>query len=160
MSPRIRILLLSIAAASFLRAADPVATVSDDDVRFGKVKIIGCLGVPIGDYVTIEGIPCLQTMGDKTYPTFEDIEKHGVQSLEVYFVNGMPLKAPVTIWLSGDVKYPPAKRYTIRGVQTASLTPRDLQDPQEPPQNLDLPQVYDPFTVRFLVTKILKAETE
>jgi len=29
-----------------------------------------------------------------------------------------------------------------------------------PPQNLDLPQVYDPFTVRFLVTKILKAETD
>jgi len=150
-------ILFALAVANPLQAADPVATLTKDDIFTGRGAVIGDLGVSLTEYITVEGVPIAPSKGRKRYPSFDEIAKNGVTMLEVYAVNGTPLSHPRIIHLSGENKFAPANIYTLRGYQTLLIAPVGL-DPQET-REFDLPQVTEPLRYRFVPTKVIKVET-
>ena len=61
---------------------------------FPQKKIVGPLGLPLGEYITIEGKPCTVGFGGTVkFQPLEEISKAGVHSLEAYRVNGVEIEA-------------------------------------------------------------------
>jgi hypothetical protein len=119
---------------------------------FPKKKIVGPLGgLPLGEYMTIEGKPCAVGFGGIVKSqSLEEISNAGVHSLEVYRVNGVELQAPVIITFTRSAKFKPANYYAVRGYQTGEFGPANL-DPHDP--EASVPQTNYQFWIRFVDTK-------
>lgn len=150
------LLLLAVFSVSTIHATEPAVTITRDDMLARRATVIGDLGVPITEYLTVEGVPVAPTKTGTRYPSFAEIEENGVTRLKVYAVNGASLARPVVVILSGETKFPPANVYTLRGYQTLLIHPAG-PDPQET-KEFDLPQVTESDRYRFVPTKVLKAE--
>jgi hypothetical protein len=102
-----------------------IAFAEDNTISYTELfnkKIIGPLGYPLGEYVTIEGKPCVVGFGSAiSYPTQKDILRFGVQSLEASKVNGVALAKPVIIRFDKNHKYDPSTNYVIRGFQSGGF---------------------------------------
>lgn len=147
--------ILMICSVSFTGTNNPTNLISSADLvgSFPKMTILGPLGLRLGEYMTIEGKPCAVGFGGRlTSESLEDISRAGIQSLEVYKVNGVALKAPVIITLTRNAKFKPATYYVIRGYQTGEFGPGN-PDPQDP--KAVTPQTNYQLWIRFVATKNL-----
>jgi hypothetical protein len=118
---------------------------------FPQKKIVGPLGLPLGEYMTIEGKPCALGFGGIVKSqSLEEISQSGVHSLEVYRVNGVELQAPVIITFTRSAKFKPTNYYAVRGYQTGEFGPGN-PDPREP--EASAPQTNYQFGIRFVATK-------
>ncbi len=135
------------------KAGDEPDSLSYIDVA--NKRIIGPLGIALGEYLTIEGRPCsIGKIRTVTYLSAQDIVDHGLNRLEVQKVNGKELKPPVIIRLgcAEQPKYAPANWYVIRGYQHGEFGGEnpDLEDPTRPTV-----QASYHFSVCFVPTKDL-----
>jgi hypothetical protein len=75
---------------------------------------VGCLGYPIGSYLTIEGVR-------------EEKDKGGIQTLLVDTISGYKLEEPVGIWIE-NVELPPGERCVLKGYETGRWigTPKEV----------------------------------
>lgn len=152
---RLLVAMLVFCSASAARAGCSSHLVSSADLvgSFPKTKIIGPLGQPLGEYITIEGTPCAVGFGGSvTFQSLEDVSKFGVHSLKVSKVNGVELKTPVIITFARNAKFKPAPYYVVRGYQTGEFGPGD-PDPEDP--KATAPQTNYQFWIRFVATKDL-----
>ncbi len=141
-------------------AGEPTNLVSSADLvgSFPKTKIVGPLGCPLGEYMTVEGKPCAVGFGGRvTSQSVDDVAKFGVHSLEVHKVNGVALEAPVIVTLTRNAKFAPAAYFVVRGYQTGEFGPGN-PDPQDP--TATAPQTNYQFWIRFVATKDLTSKEE
>jgi hypothetical protein len=145
---------LLILSCGIICATDPTNTIFYTEIQ--DKKVMGPLGHPLGDYITIEGRPgAVGFGGEFEHSTLEDVSKFGVHSLEVLKVDGVKLKKPIIIQFKRNAKYEPSDYYVIRGYQTGEFGPGDV-DPNYPDD--PAPQTIYHFYIRFIPTRNLSAE--
>jgi len=129
-------------------------TISYTDLK--TKKVLGPLGHPLGEYITIEGKPCaVGFAGTFQYLSHEEIANFGIHSLEVSKVEGVKLERPIVIQFEKNPRYEPSDYYVVRGYQTGAFGPANV-DPKYPTGNS--PQTDYQFWISFVPTRNLSNE--
>jgi len=107
-------LILALLTLVLVSADKPKLTEVDADDVGTRISILGRLGVPIGEVVTITGE---KVRAGKT----EEI------SFFVNAVNGQPLKERTTVRIKGIIDWPLGTKAEIRGQEKGTITFTDIR---------------------------------
>ncbi|MCB4757278.1 MAG: hypothetical protein LHV69_09690 [Elusimicrobia bacterium] len=138
--------------------AGGVQNVSSEDIAGGRVKIIGPLMVPLGEYVTIETIPIhskdfnvkVLTINGKTIKT-ETTMSIKAKNKEIE----KSLGACLNSWVGGSVGLRPGSPCVLRGYQTGGFSGYPLDPDSEATM---MSQKFFWFETQFFVTEVKKVK--
>lgn len=144
-----RAALFAIAMTALLWCSIAVCADRSASARLRNGEIpLGSLGVPLGDYLTIEG-----TRAPKN-------DRNAACTLRVDTVNGRKLASPVDIWIDNIEDLPERGRCILKGyetVRTVGIPPAVEEAAKEKGQDIAAPQRWS-LLLYFVATSVVSPE--